>query len=268
MTSSPPPPGLADSIRIAVLIDCDNVSARHAEAVLEELATYGRPTVKRAYGDWTTSQLASWKPELNRLAIQPVQQFSYTTGKNSTDSALIIDAMDLLHLGSVDAFALISSDSDFTRLASRLRESGKRVFGLGARKTPESLRKAVDQFIYLELLDTNLDETTSEEPPSDAAQADREPAGTGAAKRRTQASGINLHSAMVKAVNASSGDDGWVNLGVLGQHLNRAHTDFDARDFGHRKLSTLVADQPFLETRTTGGITQVRVKARGGRTPG
>ncbi|MCY1157922.1 MAG: hypothetical protein MOP51_944, partial [Citricoccus sp.] len=138
--------------RIAVLIDCDNVSATHAGAVLEELATYGTPTIKRAYGDWTTNQLGGWKNELNRLAVQPVQQFSYTTGKNSTDSALIIDAMDLLWMGNVEAFALVSSDSDFTRLATRLRESGKRVIGLGERKTPASLRNAVDQFIYLELL--------------------------------------------------------------------------------------------------------------------
>uniref|UniRef100_UPI0031589492 NYN domain-containing protein n=1 Tax=Ornithinimicrobium sp. CNJ-824 TaxID=1904966 RepID=UPI0031589492 len=117
--------------RIAVLIDCDNVSSKHAEAVLEELAKYGTPTVKRAYGDWTTQHLVGWKPELHRHAIQPVQQFAYTVGKNSSDSALIIDAMDLLWQGNVEAFALVSSDSDFTRLATRLRESGKRVFGLG-----------------------------------------------------------------------------------------------------------------------------------------
>lgn len=140
------------STRIAVLIDCDNVSAKHTAAVLEELAKYGTPTVKRAYGDWTTTQLVGWKPELHRNAIQPVQQFAYTVGKNSTDSALIIDAMDLLWQGNVEAFALVSSDSDFTRLATRLRESGKRVYGLGQRKTPESLRRAVDQFIFLELL--------------------------------------------------------------------------------------------------------------------
>jgi uncharacterized LabA/DUF88 family protein len=248
------------STRIAVLIDCDNVSASHAAAVLEELATYGRPTVKRAYGDWTTNQLSGWKHELNRLAIQPIQQFSYTTGKNATDSALIIDAMDLLHQGHVEAFALVSSDSDFTRLASRLRESGKRVYGLGARKTPESLRKAVDQFIYLELLDHELEGRTNGTGRTTSA-------GTAAEAPDTErpGSGINLHSAMVKAVNATSDDDGWVNLGVLGQHLNRAHTDFDSRDFGHRKLSTLVAAQPYLETRTDQGVMQVRIKQSRGR---
>lgn len=129
-----------DDTRIAVLIDCDNVSPAHAGAVLEELVAYGTPTIKRAYGDWTTTQLSGWKKELNRRAIQPVQQFAYTAGKNSTDSALIIDAMDLLWMGNVEAFAIVSSDSDFTRLATRLRESGKKVIGLGQRKTPVSLR--------------------------------------------------------------------------------------------------------------------------------
>lgn len=249
------------STRIAVLIDADNVSSSHAEAVLEELARYGTPTIKRAYGDWTTGRLVGWKHELNRLAIQPVQQFAYTTGKNATDSALIIDAMDLLWAGNVEAFALVSSDSDFTRLATRLRESGKKVYGLGGRQTPESLRKAVDQFIYLELLGTQLDE------PAARATA---PTGTASANTDTvpepaqpvqQASTINLQSALVRAVNATSGDDGWTGLSLLGQHLNRAHTDFDPRDFGHSKLSTLVDAQPYLETRrTASGTMQVRIK--------
>ncbi|SDB83446.1 TIGR00288 family protein [Raineyella antarctica] len=275
------------STRIAVLIDCDNVSASHAEAVLEELATYGTPTIKRAYGDWTTGRLAGWKRELNRLAITPVQQFAYTVGKNSTDSALIIDAMDLLWMGNVEAFALVSSDSDFTRLATRLRESGKKVFGLGRRHTPESLRKAVDQFIYLELLDKDLDSEAVPEPtaavpasattPSDAGAMTPGRAtipGAAAAPEDTaepvaeadagpQSSGINLQSALVRAVNATSGDDGWVGLSLLGQHLNRAHTDFDPRDFGHRKLSTLVAAQPYLETRTSNGTMQVHLKGSG-----
>ena len=139
--------------------DPDRFSRKYAYQVLilEELATYGTPPIKRAYGDWTTTNLNGWKKALNHHAIQPVQQFAYTVGKNSSDSALIIDAMDLLWMGNVDAFALVSSDSDFTRLATRLREGGKRVIGLGARKTPASLRNAVDQFIYLELLGTATD---------------------------------------------------------------------------------------------------------------
>ena len=248
----------SSSTRIAVLIDCDNVSAKHTAAVLEELAKYGTPTVKRAYGDWTTSQLGGWKPELHRNAIQPVQQFAYTVGKNSTDSALIIDAMDLLWQGNVEAFALVSSDSDFTRLATRLRESGKRVYGLGLRKTPESLRRAVDQFIFLELLqeqarddDSGQDEGRSPSPAEDGG----EPETT-----------INLQSALTKAINATSGDDGWSALGLVGQHLSRAHADFDPRTFGHQKLSSLVEEQPYLETRAEGSQRQVRLRTRARKT--
>lgn len=244
----------SSSTRIAVLIDADNVSAKHIAAVLEELATYGVPTVKRAYGDWTTTQLTSWKPELLRNAIQPIQQFSNTIGKNSTDSALIIDAMDLLWQGNVEAFAIVSSDSDFTRLATRLRESGKRVYGLGRRKTPESLRRAVDQFIFLEVL-----QEQDREESADAAGAPEAPPSEESSSR------INLQSALTRAINATSADDGWSTLGVVGQHLSRAHADFDPRDFGHQKLSTLVDEQPYLETRTTGSQRQVRLKQRTSR---
>lgn len=242
------------STRIAVLIDCDNVSSKHTTAVLEELAKYGTPTVKRAYGDWTTTQLGGWKGELQRNAIQPVQQFAYTVGKNSTDSALIIDAMDLLWQGNVEAFALVSSDSDFTRLATRLRESGKRVYGLGMRKTPESLRRAVDQFIFLELL------TEQGKDEEDEAQDDGRSAPTAAddSPERT----INLQSALTKAINATSGDDGWSTLGTIGQHLSRAHADFDPRAFGHQKLSTLVEEQPYLETRSEGSMVQARLRTK------
>lgn len=243
------------STRIAVLIDCDNVSSKHATAVLEELATYGTPTVKRAYGDWTTTRLVGWKNELNRNAIQPVQQFAYTVGKNATDSALIIDAMDLLWQGNVEAFALVSSDSDFTRLATRLRESGKRVYGLGMRKTPESLRRAVDQFIYLELLQ---DQPGDEAPPA----RDDEGATTADLSESAPDRTINLQSALTKAINATSDDDGWSDLGPLGQHLSRAHADFDPRAFGHQKLSTLVKDQSYLETRSEASTVQVRLRTK------
>ena len=141
-----------DATRLAVLIDSDNTTAGLTTELLEELAKYGTPTIKRAYGDWTTTQLSGWKKELLAHAIQPVQQFAYTQGKNSTDSALIIDAMDLLYAGNVEGFAIVSSDSDFTRLATRLRESGMTVYGLGRRKTPEAFVQACDRFIYLELL--------------------------------------------------------------------------------------------------------------------
>ncbi|MFL0421160.1 NYN domain-containing protein [Micrococcus luteus] len=344
------------SLRIAVLMDSDNVSPKFAPLILEELATYGTPTIKRAYGDWTTTNLNGWKKALNHHAIQPVQQFAYTVGKNSSDSALIIDAMDLLWMGNVDAFALVSSDSDFTRLATRLREGGKRVIGLGARKTPASLRNAVDQFIYLELLgtatdhDVDDDETgedapakeenakasegsgrsgsrrggrgrgrgskttdTPESPDADAADAeapaaDEAPAagdaaagkdgkapeaksGTGRRGRRASSSDvtedptppevpveaepehdeadaaprIDLQAALTKAVNATSTDDGWATLSLIGQHLSRTHVDFDPRDFGHSKLSTLVEDQPYLRTRTEGRTMEVSLVRRRSR---
>ncbi|MFK5633924.1 MULTISPECIES: NYN domain-containing protein [unclassified Ornithinimicrobium] len=252
------------STRIAVLIDCDNVSARHIGAVLEELASYGVPTVKRAYGDWTTTQLTSWKPELLRNAIQPVQQFSNTVGKNSTDSALIIDAMDLLWQSNVEAFAIVSSDSDFTRLATRLRESGKRVFGLGHRKTPESLRRAVDQFIFLEVLqeqDRQDSEQAAAAATSDAG-GERAVSGTRSGDPADDAPTINLQSALTKAINATSGDDGWSTLSQVGQHLSRAHPDFDPRDFGHQKLSTLIDEQTYLDTRTEGSHRQLRLRQK------
>lgn len=308
-----------DDTRIAVLIDCDNVSSTHTGAVLEELAAYGTPTIKRAYGDWTTTQLSGWKKELNRWAIQPVQQFAYTTGKNSTDSALIIDAMDLLWMGNVEAFAIVSSDSDFTRLATRLRESGKKVIGLGRRRTPVSLRNAVDQFIYLELLGSDDDTAEVEETPKtrepakttesktpaagkasssksskgDAAKTDTREANSdsrsgyavtfshegvdeddadsadgqddgGRSGGSGTASRINLQSALTKAINATSGDDGWASLSLLGQHLNRTHADFDPRDFGHRKLSDLVTEQTYLDHRTDGGQMHARLRKRSG----
>jgi len=182
-----------------------------------------------------------------------VQQFAYTVGKNSTDSALIIDAMDLLWQDNVEAFALISSDSDFTRLATRLRESGKRVYGLGMRKTPESLRRAVDQFIFLELLgEPGPDEESARGEGSPAT-----PSGDDAPEPT-----INLESALTKAVNATSGDDGWSTLGTIGQHLSRAHADFDPRAFGHQKLSSLVEEQPYLETRSSGSMIQVRLRTK------
>lgn len=313
-------------MRIAVLIDCDNVSPSYASLILEELASHGTPTIKRAYGDWTTTNLNGWKKTLSTLAIQPMLQIANTVGKNSSDSALIIDAMDLLWMGNVDTFAIVSSDSDFTRLAMRLRESGKRVIGLGARKTPASLRNAVDQFVYLELLkqaaeseDEQAEDTAAETEDTKSSGRSRSRGGRGGgngsgsggngsgsggarkkaaekaeapaeeaerpAKREAKesASGsrsddvtpvfsdadqadeaprINLQSALVKAVNATSGDDGWASLGVIGQHLSRTHADFDPRDFGYRKLSDLVEDQSYLQTRTEGRTMEAAVKAR------
>jgi uncharacterized protein (TIGR00288 family) len=233
----------SDSERLAVLIDADNTSPKYVRALLDELASYGTASVKRAYGDWTTPQLGGWKRELNQYAIVPVQQFAYTTGKNSTDSMLIIDAMDLLYSGNVDAFALVSSDSDFTRLATRLRESGKSVYGLGLRKTPASLVAACDRFIYLEVL---LDEPAprSDDPESGAPDLP------------------NLQSLLTRAMNAISQDDGAVSLSALGSYLRSSDPAFDPRLYGYTKLSDLVRDQRYLAVTGTGGAVQVRSKSK------
>jgi hypothetical protein len=230
--------------RLAVLIDADNTSPRYVRALLDELAAYGTASVKRAYGDWTTSQLGGWKRELNQYAIVPVQQFAYTTGKNSTDSTLIIDAMDLLYAGNVDAFALVSSDSDFTRLATRLRESGRRVYGLGLRKTPASLVAACDRFIYLEVLPDEAP-APSGDPESGEPQLP------------------NLQSLLTRAVNATSPDDGGaVPLSALGSYLRSSHPGFDPRLYGFAKLSDLVRAQRYLTVTGTGSAVQVHAKSK------
>jgi uncharacterized LabA/DUF88 family protein len=240
--------------RLAVLIDADNTSASNAAAILEELARYGVPTVKRAYGDWTTQNLVRWKDELHRHAIQPVQQFAYTTGKNSTDSALIIDAMDLLYSGNLDAFAIVSSDSDFTRLATRIRESGKTVYGLGRRRTPASLVAACDRFIYLEVL----------------GQADDTPAGDPDATDEPPLP--DLRRILTSAVETTSQDDGWAGLSAMGNYLNNTHASFDPRNYGFSKLSTLARAQDYLEVKQADGqAPRVRLKpepVKAARAPG
>jgi uncharacterized protein (TIGR00288 family) len=237
----------SSAVRIAVLFDADNTSPKYAEAVLEELASYGTPTIKRAYGDFSSQRLAGWARELNSRAIRAMHQNAFTTGKNSTDSALIIDAMDLLYAGNVEAFAIVSSDSDFTSLAVRLRESGKTVYGLGRRGTPVSLQNACDKFIALEVLGSGA------EPESDPKSRVEDGADDGAPS-------LNLQSLLTKAVNATAGDDGWTTLGAIGNHLARSHPSWDPRTFGHTKLGSLVTDQPYLETRHEGNHLGVALK--------
>ena len=195
-----------DTRRLAVLIDADNISAKVAKDVFEELAGYGTLTVKRAYGDWTTSQLNGWKDQLHAYAIAPMQQFAYTVGKNSTDSALIIDAMDLLYAGHLDGFVIVSSDSDFTRLATRLRESGMTVYGLGAKKTPRAFRDACDKFTFLEVL--RADAATPEAAAAEVAAPE-----AAAAEPARDAKGGNLQSMLTKALNKTATDDDWSALG-------------------------------------------------------
>ncbi len=238
-----------DTRRLAVLIDADNVSAKVAKDVFDELAGYGTLTVKRAYGDWTTSNLNGWKEQLHAHAIAPMQQFAYTTGKNSTDSALIIDAMDLLYAGNLDGFVLVSSDSDFTRLATRLRESGMTVYGVGARKTPQAFRDACDKFTFVEVLrgDSSPPPAAGKQSGSGATEA------SGAATAETEPVKDKgaLESMLAKALNrTATDDDDWSTLGALGSHLNRTDPSFDSRTYGFAKLSDLVREQPFLETKT------------------
>ena len=227
----------SDTARLAVLIDSDNTTAGLTTELLEEIAKYGTPMIKRAYGDWTTPQLAGWKEQLLRHAIQPMQQFGYTRGKNSTDSALIIDAMDLLYAGNVDGFVIVSSDSDFTRLATRLRESGMTVYGLGRRTTPAPFVAACDRFIYLDLLSPTLAEPTPGEP------GDREPTAPPA----------DLKRALSTAVSSTSRDDGWSSLSAVGSFLTTSDAAFDARNYGHSKLGELVRTQSYLDVRDDPG---------------
>ena len=228
-----------DQIRLAVLIDADNTSPRLTQEMFDELARFGPLTVKRAYGDWTSTRLNGWKDQLLAHAISPMQQFAYTTGKNSTDSALIIDAMDLLYAGNVDGFVIVSSDSDFTRLATRLRESGMTVYGVGQSKTPKPFQDACDQFIFLELLrsDPAPEPSVAAEPVSEAVPA-----------KDTQAA---LQSMLTKALNKTGDDDGWSRVSSIGSHLTRTSPSFDSRAYDFAKLGDLVQAQPYLETRTT-----------------
>lgn len=212
--------------RLAVLIDADNAQPAIADGLLAEVAKYGTAHVKRAYGDWTSTNLKGWKDRLLEQSIQPIQQFGYTTGKNATDSAMIIDAMDLLYTGKLDGFVIVSSDSDFTRLASRIRESGLTVYGFGQRKTPQPFVAACDKFIYTE----NLTDTAEEAPSK--------PHRTGANQLKGDAKLMNL---LRNAVDAASDDSGWAMLSGVGSIINKQRPDFDPRTYGYRKLGDLFA---------------------------
>ena len=215
--------------KLAVLIDADNAQPGIVEALLAEIAKYGTAHVKRAYGDWTGTSLRGWKEKLLAQSIQPIQQFAYTSGKNATDSALIIDAMDLLYSGRFDGFCLVSSDSDFTRLAARLRESGLTVYGFGERKTPKAFVAACDKFIYTDNLSIPLVESSSA-----AAGATATPA----VQLKNDA---GLLALLRGAVEAASDDDGWAPLASVGHIIGKQRPDFDSRTYGYAKLSDLIA---------------------------
>lgn len=260
--------------RLAVLIDADNARADAIEPMLKEIAKFGLATVKRIYGDWTQAQLGSWKKKLAEHAIQPVQQFGYTTGKNSTDSALIIDAMDLLYTQRFDGFCLVSSDSDFTKLAVRLRESGLQVYGFGEQKTPRSLIAACDKFIYIENLEPSAKAQKAPAiaaEPAAAAAAPKPASRKRAAKSAPPAANPTPQSATTPAETKHAIDrelvalledaleacvdeeTGKANLGHMGQWISRQKPDFDSRTYGKRRLSDLVKaiDSFTIEERAT-----------------
>ena len=228
--------------RFALLIDADNAQATAIDAILTEAARYGDVTSRRCYGDWTDNRLVKWKDVLNKHAIQPIQQFAYTIGKNATDSALIIDAMDLLYTGKFNGFFLVSRASDFTKLATRLRESGLEVIGIGKQNTPEAFRSACHKFIFTETITGNEIKT---EEIIKIDQKDKNAAPL-VDKRNTTKSSINsdsnekLKKLIVDAINSASEDDGWANLGEVGGYLNRIDSSFDPRNYGFPKLSSLV----------------------------
>ncbi|MCK9469178.1 MAG: NYN domain-containing protein [Porticoccaceae bacterium] len=209
---------------LAVLIDADNANPAIVEGLLSEVAKLGVASVKRIYGDWTTPGLGKWKAVLLEHSIQPIQQFAYTSGKNATDSAMIIDAMDLLYTGDFGGFCIVSSDSDFTRLASRLRESGKVVYGFGEQKTPKPFVAACDRFIYTEVFVADVSQGES-------------------IKRRTSQElrqDTKLCNLFRQAIEAASDEDGWANLGPIGSHISNQLPEFDPRNYGYTKLSELV----------------------------
>jgi len=242
-----------------VLIDADNAQPSIVDGLLAEIAKYGIAHVKRAYGDWTGTSLKGWKDQLLAQSIQPIQQFAYTRGKNATDAAMVIDAMDLLYSGRFDGFCIVSSDSDFTRLAARIRESGLTVYGFGERKTPKPFVAACDKFIYIENL--AYDEAIA----APAGAAARPVPRASAAQLRGD---TGLVSMLRNAVEAASDDDGWAPLAGVGQILTNQRPDFDSRTYGYAKLSDLVEATTLfeLERRSPGdgkaGIIYARDKRR------
>lgn len=221
------------NINLAVLIDGDNIPSAHVKEMMEEIAKYGNPTIKRIYGDWTKPNLTKWKNLLLENAITPIQQYGYTTGKNATDSAMIIDAMDILYSNKVDGFCLVSSDSDFTRLATRLREAGMNVIGIGEKKTPNPFIVACDKFVYIEVLKKKTEKKTDDDKETNKSSVDK-------ITRKE----INLISTTISDL---SDDDGWAFLGDVGSLLQKKQPNFDSRNYGFEKLTPLIKSIGYFE---------------------
>lgn len=216
-------------LKLAVLIDGDNIPSAYVKEMMEEIAKYGNPTIKRIYGDWTKPHLGKWKNVLLENAITPIQQYGYTTGKNATDSAMIIDAMDILYSDKVNGFCLVSSDSDFTRLATRLREAGMQVFGIGEKKTPNPFIVACDKFIYIEILKNQAEQNSDDlDTKTDQKKENID---------KITPKVIKLISATIADLED---DDGWAFLGDVGSLLQKKQPNFDSRNFGFQKLTPLI----------------------------
>ena len=216
-------------LKLAVLIDGDNIPSAYVKEMMEEIAKYGNPTIKRIYGDWTNPHLSKWKNVLLENAITPIQQYGYTTGKNATDSAMIIDAMDILYSEKVDGFCLVSSDSDFTKLATRLREAGMNIIGIGERKTPEPFIVACDKFIYIEILKNKSDENETESTKSKSP-----------GKNNIDKITPKVIKLISTTINDLADDDGWAFLGDVGNLLQKKQPNFDSRNYGYPKLTPLI----------------------------
>ena len=268
---------MASDSKFAVLIDADNISGKYIKIILDEISNDGIATYKRIYGDWTSPALVSWKNVLLDNSILPIQQYSYTTGKNSTDSAMIIDAMDILYSGQVDGFCIVSSDSDFTRLAARLRESGMTVVGMGERKTPKSFISACNRFKYLDILATAEQKEPEkpaqpEKPKQQPKQEKAKPAPRQEAKpeprpepepapepcpepEEKQMTGLRTIKKAIRTIVAENSDeDGWLFIGTIGNLLVKRYPDFDVRNFGFSKLT------PFIESLDLFDIKSVRTR--------
>ncbi len=246
---------------LAVLIDADNISAKNIKNMLIEISRYGTPTIKRIYGDWTKPDLGGWKNSLLEHAITPMQQYGYTSGKNSTDSAMIIDAMDILYTGAVDGFCIVSSDSDFTRLAIRLREAGKMVYGIGEKKTPVSFIAACSKFIYVEILGQAVPQNleAGKEGTDDLAEGEKEKVMNPKSDSVIQKIPDKLvRDDLINLISSSVSDladeDGWAYLAVVGAHISKKKPDFDPRNYGFQRLTPLLRSlKAFeLEERITG----------------
>ncbi len=256
---------------LAVLIDADNASHRYAKAIFEEIAKFGEANVRRIYGDFADERLKGWREIMQSLAIVPSQQFNYTTGKNAADITLVIEAMDLMHRGHLDGFCLVSSDSDFTRLASRLREEGAVVYGFGAKKTPEAFRNACSRFIYIEnLLSTLVDEPTPKNTetaaqPGSSSKRELAPAAkketTPEPKKEPASKAVPV---ILKAMVELDDDDGWASLGAVGKRIYSIAPDFDSRSYGCPNLSTVITKSGGFEMRRNeGGALSIRRKTPG-----